>query len=174
MALPDYFKVEAGTAVIWGQPSATGVTKNLTLNNLATTAAREGVYADLGAQWEQEYYLFAAFESGTAPAAGGLVEVYLPCTHDIAYWPYGVTGADAAYTVANKNNLGAPASLVVAVNTGNVLIGQQANIWIPQGRYVGCVVINNWSQNLRNEGTATDHDSRVILVPRRSLVQDTA
>lgn len=174
MALPDYIKIEPGTAVIWGTPSGSGVTNNITLDALAAAAGREGVYADLGANWDEEYLVLAQMETGTAPTAGGVVEVYLPSTYSTSFWPYSVTGADAAYTVANKATLGPPIQLVVAVATGNVVLGQGAVIWRPAGRYVGCVVINNWSQALRDEATAADNDSRVIIVPRRCLIQDTA
>jgi hypothetical protein len=175
MALPDYFKIQPGTAIIWGQPSAAGVTKNLTLDNLAAAAGRQGVYADLGAEFDEELGIFVVMESGTAPTAGGLIEVYFACAHaSSGFWPLGVDGTDSAYTVTNKSQLGAPVSLVPAINSGNVLQAAPAVIWRPPGRYIAPVVINNWSQNIRNETTDTDNDSRVIAVPMRYLIQDAA
>ncbi len=174
MALPDYFKRSQGTAIIWGQPSASGVTHNLTFDNLAAAAGRQGVYADLGAEWDDEYAVIFAAESGTAPTAGGLAELYLAAAHATSgYWPQDVDGTDKAYTVAYKAQLGAPVVLLSAINVGNVLQVGPATIWRPPARYVTAVVINNWSQNFRDETTATDNDSRVIIVPRRFLIQDT-
>lgn len=179
MPLPDYFKIEPGTAIIWGQPGATGVTKNLTLDALADATAREGVYADLGAQFDEEYSVMVIVETGTAPAAGTRVDVYLPCTDAISRFPGGLTGADAAWPADNNEDewalqLGAPACSLIATNDGNAIQIQAPVIWRPTARYVCCVVDNNLGQAFRDETTATDNDSRVILVPRRLLVQDAA
>jgi len=174
MALPDYQKIEMGTAVIWGQPSASGVTKDLSLNGLAAAAGRMGVYADLGETFDDEYMVYLIIETGTAPTAGGTVALYLACTDDTGRWPATVSGADAAYTVANVVRLGGPVCLLTATNDANTVMRRDPVIWVPKSRYVAPVVINSMSQAIRNEGTATDNDSRVILVPRRLLQQDTA
>src|SRR5688572_9435389 len=122
MALPDFFKIQPGTAIIWGHPSGSGVTKNLSLNNLAAAAGRQGVFADLGAEFEEGFGVFCVFESGTAPTAGGLVEVYFAVAHaSSGFWPQDVDGTDKAYTVANKAQLGAPCALAPAIATGNIL-----------------------------------------------------
>ena len=174
MALPDYFKVSFGTAVIWGEAGASGVTHTLTFEALAAAAARMGDVADLGASWDEEYLVFLIIETGTAPTAGGTVSLYLVTTDNTDRYPANVTGSDAAYTVANIVRAGAPVSTLRVTNDANTIMRQAPTIWRPAGRYVVPIVQNNMSQAVRDEATATDNDSRVILVPRRYAVQDDA
>lgn len=177
MALPDFLKAQAGTAIVWGQPGATGVTKNLTLDALASAGARMGVFADLGTEWDDEYVVEFFVETGTAPTAGTTAELYLAATTDSSRWPGKVDGTDAAYpaTVANnKLQLGPPVLVLIATADGNTILRQNPVIWRPPARYVAPVVVNLLGQAFRNETTDTDNDSRVILTPRRLLIQDTA
>lgn len=166
MALPDSFVITPGTPIIWGQPSAAGVTKNMTLDALANNAGRMGVYADLGANFVEEYSVMVVVETGTAPAAGALVEVYFATTDDTSRWPGTVDGTDAAYTIANKFQLGPPITGLYALAAGNTIMRQSPVIWRPSCRYVAPVIINLLGQAFRDETTATDNDSRIILVPR--------
>jgi len=179
MALPDFIKQEFGTPIIWGEAGATGisliVTKTLSLDGLASAGGRMGAVADLGAQWDQDYLVQLIVETGTAPAAGATVELYLAWSHDNTNWPGKVSGADAAYptTVAdNKKQLGNPASILVAAADTNTVTKQQPNIIRALARYVAPVVVNLLGQAIRDETTATDNDSRVVLTPLISRVQD--
>ena len=177
MALPDYFKHEAGTQIIWGQPSASGVTKDLSLNNLADAAGRMGVFADLGAAWDGLYIVEFRVETGTAPTAGLTAELWLAWSMDSGTWPGKVDGTDAAYPTtvsANKRQLGFPTVTLVATNDANTILRQNAILIRAMARYVAPVVINLLGQTFRNEGTATNHDSRVLMTPYRLLVQDSA
>ncbi len=182
MALPDYFKLSQGTAVIWGEAGATGslgsVTNTLSLDALASGSARMGAEVDLGAEWNQEYLLIVAIESGTAPTAGGLMDCYLAWSMDGTNYPAGVTGSDGAWPADSNEDewakqLGLGYSLP-ATNDANTL--QISNIWKVQakGRYVTPVIDNNWDQAIRDEATATDNGSRVILIPLNSFIQDAA
>jgi hypothetical protein len=178
MALPDYMKVELGTPIIWGEAGAAGVTHTLTFEALAAGSARMGAVADLGATFDEEYYVQLIIETGTAPTAGGTVDLYLACGYTTAY-PAGVTGSDNAWPGDGNEDewalqLGAPVCVLVATNDADTIQSQQPVIWRPTGRYVVPVVDNNMSQAVRDEATATNNDSRVILVPRRLLVQDAA
>jgi hypothetical protein len=179
MALPDYFKIEPGTAVIWGEAGASGVTLTLSFDALADGTARMGAVADLGAAWDEEYMVMLVIETGTAPTAGTRVDLYLPCTHSTSYYPGGVTGSDGAWPGDSNEDewalqLGAPVVSLIATNDANVVQVQAPVIWRPAARYVVPVVDNNLGQAIRDEATATNNDSRVILVPRRLLVQDSA
>lgn len=179
MALPDYFRIEPGTAIVWGEAGASGVTLTLSLDALADGTARMGAVADLGANWDEEYSVMLVVETGTAPAAGTRVDLYLPCTHSASYYPGGVSGSDAAWP-SNSNEdewalqLGAPACSLLATADGNVTQVQAPVIWRPSGRYVVPVVDNNLGQAFRDQATASNNTSRVIIIPRRLLVQDTA
>lgn len=179
MALPDYFKAEHGTAVIWGEAGASGVTKTLSFDALASGSARMGASADLGATWDQDYFVQIIIESGTAPTAGMSVDLYLASSYDNSTWPAGVSGSDAAWPADGNEDewskqLGFPVVSCISTNDGTTVQVQNPILWRPKARYVTPVVDNNWDQAIRDEATATDNASRVILVPVRTLVQDTA
>jgi hypothetical protein len=135
-----------------------------------------GASADLGANFEDEYLVFLVVETGTAPTAGLTLDLYLVCSHDNTNWPAKVTGSDAAYTLgtsdANLRQAGAPVVALIATNDANTVLRQAPVIWRPRGRYVVPIVDNNLGQAVRDETTATDNDSRVILVPRSAVIND--
>lgn len=177
MALPDYFKLEHGTAKVWGHTGGSGVTHALDVNALASGSGWMGASADLGADWEQEQAVFLSVETGTAPASGTTVELYLASSYDNTRWGGKVTGSSAAYPTVvadNKRMLGTPAVILVANNETNTVLTMDMAIWIPKARYVVPVFINLLGQAIRNQGTASDNASRVIIVPRRSLIKDAA
>lgn len=178
MALPDYFKRELGTAIIWGENGASGVTKILSFDGLADGVARMGEYADLGAQFEDEYLVFLIIETGTAPAAGATLELYFVTTDSTSRYPGGVSGSDGAWPSDSSEDewtkqLGPPVVQLIATNDGNTIQIQAPVIWRPAGRYVIPIVDNNLGVAVRDETTATDNDSRIILVPRKLVIQDT-
>lgn len=177
--LPDYFKSEQGTTIVWGTPGGSGVTKDLTFNNLASGSGRMGASADLGSTWDREYIVQLVVESGTAPTAGGSVECYLASSHDNTTWPAGVTGSDGAWpTDGNEDEwarqLGLPATVLVATNDSNTTMVQDTNIWRPKGRYVAPVIDVNMDQDIRNQGTPANNTSRLYLTPKQDSVRDTA
>ena len=169
MALPDSFKVSQGTAIIWGQSGATGVTNTLSLNNLADGTARQGASVDLGSDWDRDYAVYLIIETGTAPTAGNTVDLYLIGSRDGSEWPAKVTGSDAAYTLgtsdANLRQAGPAVASLVATADANTVLRQAPVIWRPISRYVAPIVDINLGQATRNETTATDNASRVILIP---------
>lgn len=176
MALPDKIQSTQGTPIIWGEAGASGVTHTLSLDALANGAARMGASADLGANYDNEYLVYLLVETGTAPTDATTVEVYLVCSYDNATWPAKVTGSDAAYTLgtsdANLKQAGVPVVSLIATNDGNTVLVQAPTIWRPRGRYVVPIVDNNLGQAFRDETTATDNGSRVILVPRQAVIND--
>ena len=177
MALPDTIKTVPGTPVIWGEAGASGVTLTLSLDALADATARMGAVADLGASWDMDYSVMLVIETGTAPAAGTRVDLYLPCTHSTSYYPGGVTGSDGAWPADSNEDewalqLGAPACSLLATNDGNVTQVQAAALWRPSGRYVVPVVDNNLGQAFRDQATASNNTSRVILIPLAVQVVD--
>lgn len=182
MALPDYIVEEFGTAVIWGESGATGisltVTKTLSLDALADGSARMGASADLGATWEMEYLVYLIVETGTAPTAGNTVDLYLACSHDNTNWPAGITGSDAAWPADGNEDewarqlASAYVMSLFATNDGNTVQMQNPVRWRPTGRYVVPVVDNNLGQAFRDEVTAANNDSRVVLIPIRKKSVD--
>ena len=138
-----------------------------------------GAEVDLGAEWHDEYLLIVAIESGTAPTAGGLIDVYLAWSYDGTNYPNGISGSDGAWPADGNEDehakqLGLPAYSLPATNDANtVQIGQAVRVRA-KGRYVVPVVDNNWDQAIRDETTATDNGSRIILIPINSFIQDAA
>lgn len=177
MALPDFARITQGTPIIWGEAGASGVTNTLSVDGLANATARMGASADLGEYWDDEYLVYLIGETGTAPTAGNTLDLYLVCSYNNTTWPAKVTGSDAAYTLgtsdANLQQAGAPVVCLIATNDGNTTLVQAPVIWRPTGRYVVPILDNNLGQALRDEATATNNDTRVILVPRRSVIVDT-
>lgn len=180
MALPDSFKASLGTAIIWGESGGSGVTKALAIDALANAVARQGARADLGALWDDELVLEARVEVGTAPAAGATFEVYLAWSSDDANWPSVVTGSEGTYTLTGatvaqiKATLGPPAITVIADGgTGtNRVMGQDPVIVRAVARYVTVVVVNLLGQALRDQATASNNLTRVILTPRKMTIED--
>lgn len=177
MALPDTIKWVPGTSIVIGQPSAAGVTHNMTLNGLADGAARMSAVIDLGASFDLEWTVMVVAEPTSAPTAGtGRVDVYLPCTHSTSYYPNEVTGSDGAWPADGAEDehalqLGAPACSLIATNDARMQV--QAPVpWQPRGRYVVAVFDNNLGVALKTDGTATDNKSRVILTPLVAQITD--
>lgn len=176
MPLPDYIQLTQGTAIVWGESGASGVTAVCSLNNLAGGSAQQGASVDLGANWEDEYTAILAIETGTAPTAGNTYELYFGFSHDNTNWPAKMTGSNGAYTLgtsdANLRQIGSPAVVLTVTNDGNTLLIQTGSIIRPRARYVAPLVDNNSGQATRNQGTASNNLSRVYLVPRKLVIND--
>lgn len=179
MALPDYVTREQGTAVIWGEAGASGVTNTLSFDALASGSAIMGASADLGANWHEEHILQLIIETGTAPTAGTAVDAYLAYSYDNSTWPAGVSGSAGAWPADGDEDewakqLGTPAVSLIATADGNVTQVQNPVIVRPKARYVVPVVDNNMNQAVRDQATATNNTSRLILIPLRLVIQDAA
>ena len=174
MSLPDYAKTEFGTAIVWGEASGVGVTKTLSLNGLPTGTGRMGESVDLGASWDDECLLQLYVETGTGPEANTVVELFLAWSLDNTIWPGKVTGSDASYTISNKFQLGPPIISLIGTFDANTILAQNPIIIRARSRYVASVVINLFNVDLRDEAVTSDNNSRVILIPRRYFMQDTA
>jgi hypothetical protein len=185
VALPDFQKLSLGTPIIWGEAGATGisltVTNTLSVDGLASAAARQGASADLGSTWDADYLLQQFVEVGTAPSAGTTVECYLAWSHDNVNWPSAVTGGDGAYpnltgaTVATaKLTLGLPGNVLVADGGTGTNRVQSSNPTVvrAKARYVTVVQVNLLGQAFRDETTATNNDSRVVFTPIRTSIVD--
>ena len=182
MPLPDFAGTVQGTAIVWGESGATGVTKVLSFNNLANGAAQQGASADLalsvgGILLLPEFcWVYLSIETGTAPAASTSFEAYLVSSWDNTVWPAKVTGSNGSYTLgtsdANLRQAGPPVVSLVATADGSTVLTQVPSVWYPKGRYVSPIADNNLGQALRNETTATNNDSRLVVVPVYPAIVD--
>lgn len=161
--------VNLDTAIIAGHPGGSGVTKNLSLNNLAAAAARQSVKFDLGADFHLGGAIALRWETGTAPTAGGLIKAYLVWSIDDSIWPSSVDGTDSAFTAANENLLGAPAARLPVQNTGSLTLTTNLFPFKAASRYGSIVVVNSSSQASRNQGTPANNTGRVYILPHKLI-----
>lgn len=171
-----------GTPIVFGVTSSTTVagltvTNNISLDALAAGSGRMSVEADLGADLPEYLLCIPVVETGTAPTAGGTVEMYLAFSHDGTNYPSGVTGADAAWPSDGNEDewspqLGFPVGVLIATNDGTVIQQQQAQLVPVLGRYIAAVVDNNLSQAFRDETTASDNGSGLIVYPYKRYLID--
>ena len=177
MALPDYIRVTQGTAIIAGSSGATGVTHTFSLDALANGAAQQSVLIDFGATFPRRVAVYFRVETGTAPTAGNTTELYIVSSWDGTTWPAKVTGSDGSYTLgtsdANLKQAGPPVVSLIATNDSNTVLGQDAVIYEPKGRYAVLIADNNLGVGYRDETTNSNNDSRVIIVPLPDTSEDT-
>lgn len=173
MALPDYFKRDAGTILQW---MASGGDYTLTLTSLANGSARMGQKADLGSTWDQDWAARLVLEGATAPAAGLTCEAYWAGSHDNTIFPAGVTGSDGAWPADGNEDewakqLGIPICWLPATNDSNGTIQIVTwHVFRPKTRYGAPVVDNNWGVALHS----TAANLRFEMIPNRLLIQDAA
>jgi len=173
MADQARFVERLGTPIVFGEASGTiggqAVTATLSLDALASGSGRMSAEADLGADLPEELLVIPFAETGTAPTAGGTVDFYLAGSHDGTNYPGGCTGADGAWPSDGNEDewrvqLGQAFSLI-ATNDGNVVQMQQPYRTKPPGRYLVAVCDNNLSQALRDEATASNNGSGLVVYP---------
>lgn len=163
-----------GTPIVFGEASATvgglTVTATCSLDALASGSGRMSAEADLGADLPSYLLVELYAETGTAPTAGGTFDGYLAFSRDGTNYPGGVTGSDGAWPSDGNEDewspqLGLPAAQLVATNDGTVIQMQQP-VKIPcLGRYIAAVFDNNLSQALRDEATASNNSSGMVVTP---------
>lgn len=170
------FVERLGTAIVFGEASSTTIaggyttTNNLSLDALADGSARMSAEKDLGTDLPQALIVQAAVETGTAPTAGNRVDVYIAWSVDGTNYSAGVSGSDAAWPSDGNEDewsaqLGEPVLTIVATNDGNTIENQNM-VRIPvKGRYFVVIVDNNLGQAFRDEATASNNASGVVVWP---------
>jgi hypothetical protein len=87
-----------------------------------------------------------------------------------------MTGSAGAYTLgtgdANLRQAGpAAVSLQATADLDTVLI-QAPVLWRPLGRYVAPIVDNNLGQAIKDQATASNNGSRLIIIPYREFIKE--
>lgn len=166
--MANEIKLKQGTAITW---KASGGDYAITLASLAAAAGRNGVKGDLGATMAPAYSVFAHFEFGTAPTAGGTVAVYWAPSNDNTIFPGGATGTDAAYKAGEEAEWSKQLTLIgvlVATNDGaGTVQHQMIGTLRPTSRYGAPVIINNASQAFDSDDT----NQSLVLVPITDEIQ---
>ena len=173
MAVTHYLgrEINTGSQIIWGPSGASGVTHNMDLNNLTTGNGREGVYADLGANWEGMYtILFVMEHGGTLPSYGGCYPLWLFCSPDTSSWPTPLTATDAAVTSNNnyRQRWGMFDHFTQSTADTNTAYKSYLKLWKPTGRYVTPLVENWTGSSARSNGTSVL--SRITLTRVRGVI----
>jgi len=173
-----------GTPIVFGEAGGTvgglSVTHTMSLDALplgSGAGAQMSAEADLGADLPEMLLVELYAESGTAPAAGGTVEGYLAGSRDGTNYPGGVTGSDGDWPADSNEDewalqLGQPAAQLKATNDGTVIQMQQPTRVPPPGRYIVAVIDNNLSQTFRDEATASNNASGMVVTPLYAFAID--
>ncbi len=188
LAIPPHYADQAqtiwrrGTAVVFGVTGSTTVagetvTNNFGLDALASASGRMGVEADLTDDMPEYLLVFGVVETGTAPVAATSARFFLAFSQDGVNYPAGVTGADAAWPSDGNETewevqLGRPCSVLVATNDGTVIQQQQPRLILPLGQFMAPVVNNLLGQAFRDEVTAADNGSGLVVYPYRRFLID--
>lgn len=174
MALPDYFRVQNGTAKTIKN---SGGDAAITLASLANNAARQCVKLDLGDIRAERWIVRANFELAATPTAGyGIDLFWAPSTSATAGTdnPANVSGTDAAYTGYSSN---IDASIKQLIWIGTFVCTSQATATVqkafvgelcPPTRYGSMVVYNRSGAAFHS----TDTNQQIELIPLHGVVED--
>jgi hypothetical protein len=175
MALPDYFRVQNGTAKV---VKNSGGDAAITLASLANAAARQAVKLDLGATRADFWEVKATFEIAATPTAGNTIDLYwAPSSSATAGTdnPGNTTGTDASYAGYSSN---LTATLPQLQFIGSFVCTAQATATVqaatvgrfqPAQRYGNLVVMNNSAASLHS----TETNQAITLMPIEGTVEDT-
>ena len=165
--------LKTGTPVVWANSGdyASGDytrTHQINLTSLATTKARQGAKADLGATRAQQYAVRAAFEIDVAPTAGLTVELYWsssPSGTAATANTGGASGADEAYKDGEEaewvKQLMLLGAMTLTADAATTVQKQHICIFTPPERYGMPVVVNKAGQAF--EGDAVE--MYIALIP---------
>lgn len=149
--------VKQGTAVCWADTtdyastlSGIARTHQIDLTSLATTKARQGVKADLGAKRPAGYSVLLGIEMDVAPVAGTVVEVYWSSSYSSTAGTGnagGASGADEAYKDAEEaewvQQLIFVGQMVLTADAATVVQRQCVNPYFSPPTQYGMPVIRN-------------------------------
>lgn len=174
MALPDYFRVQAGTVKTF---RTSGGDAAITMASVANAAGRQSVKLDLGATRAELYDVYVDVEMAATPTAGNTIDLYwgpsssgTPGTDN----PGNMTGADAAYAGYSSNlaatlpQLQAVGSLVLTAQATSTVQKGYVGRFSPAHRYGSLAVVNNGGSAIHS----SDSNFQVRLVPVEGVVED--
>lgn len=178
--MPTEILVKSGTPVVWADSidyssAGSGYTRThqILLESISTGAARQGDKADLGATRAASYAVHLGWESGSAPTAGNMVDVYWSSSYSGTAGTGnagGASGSDGAYKAGEEaewvKQLTYVGSLTVTNDAAGTVQRQCVNdAFVPPNRY-GMPVVYNRS------GQTSDSDSTQMYVSLVPLVDE--
>jgi hypothetical protein len=177
MALPDFFKVSAGTALtIKNSGGSAAITLASLANGNGTSAGgRQAVTLDLGEKWAQRWRIDTEFELAATPTAGNAINLFGSYSNSTGAGLGNTSGTDAAYTGYSNNIdaatkqlefLGAHVATTQATATvQKALVG----VIFPKARYLNLVVDNRSGAAFHS----SDTNQVIRLTPLEQSIEDT-
>lgn len=176
--------VKNGTPIVWADttdynPAASGYTRShqIALASLASTKARQGAKADLGATRAARYAVFVGMELDVAPTAGTVIELYWSGSASGTAGTGndgGASGADEAYKDGEESEWKAQlthiGSLVLTNDAATTVQRGFLGFFTPPQRYGMPVVVNLAGQAFEGD----DVEMYVALVPVVDEIQAAA
>lgn len=176
VALPDFFKVSAGTAkTIKNSGGSAAITLASLANGNGTSAGgRQSASLDMGANWAQRWRLECDFELAATPTAGNAINLFASWNSATGAGDANTSGSDAAYT-GYSNNIDAATKqleflgshICTAQATATVqksLVG----IIFPKGRWLNLVVDNRSGAAFHS----TDTNQVITLTPLEESIEE--
>lgn len=166
--MPTDMLIVEGTPTVWADITdyagdGGARTHQIDLTSLASTAARQGEKADLGATRGQIHVAVLRVEFDVAPASLGIVSARWAASNSAASGtanPGGVTGVDAAYTGTAGDSLADSIEQLTligslpATSDADTIIQQKAWMFFPELRYGSPVIYDEADQAF--EGDAVE------------------
>lgn len=178
VALPDYLKMEPGTAkTIKASAGDAAISlASLANGNGTTTGARQAATLDLGAQWAQWWRVDTEFELAATPTDKALIHIYGSFQNASGAGTGNTSGSDASYTGYSSNNLSSLQNHlwylgdhVCTVQATPTVQDGRGFLLFPKGRYLNVVVYNASGAAFHS----SDTNCVIRLTPLEQRVQDT-
>lgn len=177
VALPDFFKVSAGTVLtIRNSGGSAAITlASLANGNGTSTGARQSATLDLGAKWARRWRLDTDFELAATPTAGNAINLFGSWSNSTGAGEANTSGSDAAYTGYSNNIDAATRQLeflgahICTAQATSTVQRSFVGIIFPKGRYLNLVVDNRSGAAFHS----TDTNQVITLTPLEESVEDT-
>lgn len=177
MPLPDFFKIQPATALVFRK---TGGNAAITFASLAnsngtSTGAAQSVTLDLGSNWARLWRLGTEFEFATAPTAGNVVDIFASFFNTTGLGVGNTSGSDAGYT-GYANNIDAAlrhltflGSHVCTTQATSTVQRANSGVFMPTGQYMNLVVVNRSGVAFHS----SESNQLVRITPLLDVVTDT-
>lgn len=177
VALPDYFKISAGTAKTLKSSGGSAAITLVSLANGNGTSAggRQSATLDLGAALlDRLWRIDCDFELAATPTAGNTINIYGSFSDSTGAGRGNTSGSDAAYS-GYSSNLDASAKqleflgafVVTSQATATVQKGF-VGVFMPKGRYLNLVVDNRSGAGFHS----SDANCVITLTPLIESIED--
>lgn len=177
MALPDFFRVQPGTAFVFRNTGGDAAISfaSLANSNGTSTGARQSVTLNLGSNWARLWRLGTEFEFAATPTAGNVVDIFASFFNTTGAGVGNTSGSDAAYT-GYSNNIDAAVrhltflgSHVCTTQATSTVQRANSGIFMPTGQYMNLVVVNRSGAAFHS----TETNQLIRITPLFDVVTDT-